>query len=481
MEPAPSATAAARHHRTIMTTVLLAIFLTAMDGTVVTTAMPAIIRSLHGLSLYSWVFTVYMLTTAITMPVWGKLADIYGPRSLFLLGVSVFLAGSMLSGSSTSMAALSAFRALQGVGAGAMSALGYTVIGVTLPPDERARASGFVGAMWGIASIVGPLLGGLLVFTVGWRGVFYVNLPLGLVALWLGARVIPPGAVQSQSPQIDWAGGLLVAAGVGLGLITLQLAQAGSAWYLWCGLLAILLLVGFVWVERRVKEPMLAPFLFQERLFAVANAVSFLSAFAVFAVLDYLPLLVPPGMPRGFGAAAIVFPSTLTWSLSSFIVSRYVVRVGTRTVAIAGMAVVVVGMGVFLTATGPHSPLWLVALLSAPIGAGIGPLTPALLSAMQNRLPLTQIGMGSATQQLVQQVGGTLGVSVLQLAFARAMLKSGGTAVGAALISGGTNISPGVFTDVVRAFHQGLTPVLGVAVLGAALAWALPRGRLPGS
>jgi len=465
--------------RAVLAAAIIGIALGAVDGTVVTTAMPTAVRSLGGLGLYAWIYAAYTLTAAVSMPLWGKLADLRGSRGLFVLGVLIFVAGSALAGAAPSMGALVAFRAVQGLGAGALAAVPFTVLGVTFPPSERSRVIGLGSAVWGVASVVGPLLGSAIVSFLGWRWVFYVNVPVGAVAVWLAWRSVPARpATAARGLPLDWPGALLAAAGVAALMFGLQLlprhGHAGP------GLLAaaVLLLGAFVWLEQRAPDPVLAPFLFRRRVFAVANGIAFLSAFAIFAVLDYLPLLVPPGVPLAVGAAILVFPSSVAWSTASFTIGRYVPRFGVRPVVAVGTGILAAGLVLLIAAIRPGANVWVEALASAPAGLGMGMLGPALLSGIQNALPLADMGMGTAAEQFLQQLGGTVGVAGLQLAFLAALAGVPSAlrgAVASLLAAGGLGSTATSFGALAGAMRGAFAVPLLAAAAAFLLSFAIPN------
>lgn len=464
--------------RAVLAAVIIAIALSAVDGTVVTTAMPTAVHRLGGLNLYAWIFAAYELATAVSMPIWGKLADTRGSRNLFMLGVVLFVTGSALCGAAGNMTALVSFRALQGIGAGALAAVPYTVLGVTFPPSERARVIGLGSATWGVASVIGPLLGSAIVSVLGWRWVFYVNVPVGIVAVALAARNVParPAVPWDRRPT-DWLGAALAAAAASALMFGLQVLPHArtEAVVLLAGALAVVAV--FVAVEARAADPVLALFLFRKRVFVVINAISFLAAFAIFGVLDYLPLLVPPGIPLAVGAAVLIFPPSAAWSTASVLIGRFVRRIGVRRVAVAGTACMTAAFALLIAVIQPSASLWDIALASAPLGFGIGMLLPALLSGLQNALPLKDMGMGTGAEQFLQMLGGSVGVAALQLAFLSGLRGVPAAVRGAVaqLMAGGAGgATAASFAALTGAMRVGLLVPAAAAALGLALAFAIP-------
>ena len=390
---------------------MLGIFLAGIDGTIVSTAMPTVVASLGGLTLYSWVFAIYMLFAAITMPLFGRLADIYGRKRLFYAGISVFVVGSVLAGVARSMPQLIAFRAVQGVGAGAMFSIPYTVLGVIYPPGQRGKAIGYGSAVWGVSSVVGPLLGYLIVATLSWRWVFYLSVPVGIAAVLVTARSLEETTGEAER-DVDFAGAATLSVGVGALLVALETFDTART------LAAVLVALGiaslglFYVVERRARVPIIPLSLFDDTTFVVTNAAGFLTSFAVFAALTYDPLFVQSVRGSASSAALIVFPISIGWSGTSFVSGRLITRFGERRLATAGPLLMAASFAVaaFWNAT---TPLWAMMLTVFVTGVGMGTLTPPLLVAIQNHLGTEQMGLATSSQQFFRNLGGTVGVAVL--------------------------------------------------------------------
>ncbi|WP_254545905.1 MDR family MFS transporter [Halomarina pelagica] len=395
--------------------VMLGIFLAGIDGTVVSTVMPTVVADLGGLRLYSWVFAAYMLFAAISMPLFGRLSDIYGRKRLFYVGVAVFVLGSALAGLSRTMPQLIAFRAVQGVGAGAMFAIPYTILGVIHPPEQRGRAIGYGSAVWGISSVVGPLLGYLIVTTLGWRWVFYLSVPVGIGAVALIARSLEE-TTGAADPHVDYAGALALSVGVGALLLALQLFETvGTAAAGALAVVGVAALVAFVRVERSARVPILPLSLFDDRVFVVTNAVGFLSSFVIFGAITYVPLFVQ-ALRGGAGAAALaVFPISIGWSGTSFVSGRLVNRFGERALIATGTVLMTLGFGAATLWT-VGTPLSVIVANVFVMGVGMGALTPPLLTAIQNHLGTERMGLATSSQQFFRNLGGTVGVAVLGVA-----------------------------------------------------------------
>ena len=285
-----------RAKRRILVGIMLSVFLAAMESTVVATAMPTVVRSLGGIQIYSWVFSGFLLTQTVTMPLWGRFSDLYGRRPVFLIGLATFLGGSALSGTAQSMAQLIVFRMVQGLGAGSLMTLGYTIIGELFGLERRAKLQGWISGVWGVASLVGPWLGGVLSDHVSWRWVFYVNLPFGAIAMALIATALVEEARPALRPVMDVAGVALFTAGVSA--LLLGIVQAGRAGS-WSGAavlsplaLGLTGLVLFVVVERRAAEPIVPLRLFGSRMVIAAVVTRFLAGMAMFGAISFVPLFL---------------------------------------------------------------------------------------------------------------------------------------------------------------------------------------------
>jgi EmrB/QacA subfamily drug resistance transporter len=454
--------------------VLLGIFLAAVDGTIVSTAMPTVVGSLGGLEYYAWAFAAYMLFAAVSMPIYGRLADIYGRNRVFYAGVAIFVVGSVLAGFVTSMLQLVAMRALQGVGAGAMFAIPYTILGAIHPPEERGKAIGLGASVWGISSVLGPALGFGIVATLGWRWVFFLAVPVGLAAVALVHYALEETTGDADA-DIDLLGAATLVGAVGTLLVGLQLLESGDP------LAAALVLAGllgvgvFYLVERRASQPLVPLGLFRDQVFVTTNAAAFLTAFALFAALTYVPLYLQSVQGGAASAALAVFPISIGWSGTSMVSGRVVNRVGERRIVLAGTGLLVASFAVATVTWTVETPTWLVVGNVFAMGVGMGSLTPPLLTAIQNHLGSEQMGVATSSQQFFRNLGGTMGVSVLGFAMnvtLRGRLDEipGVTTIGdlQQLLLGGGTPPAGVPAVMVA----GLTTVFGVSVVVSLLALA---------
>lgn len=401
--------------RVIVVTVgiMLSLFLASMESTVVATAMPTIVGQLGGLSIYSWVFSAYMLASTTTVPIFGKLSDIYGRRPVYAAAMALFLAGSFLCGQAQSMPQLIAFRALQGLGAGGLMPLAFILIGDMFTLEQRAKMQGFFSGVWGVSSVVGPLLGGFLVDQVSWHWVFLINLGPGVVAaalVWLAwqDKQHEGGAAKAQ---VDYLGAALLTVGVVTLLMGLFELGTGLGWALLA--LAILFLAALAWVERRAAEPILPLPLFKDRIFATGCAQGVLAGWAMFGSLSFVPLFVQAVLGTSATAAgATLTPMLLGWVFASIIGSRLLLRLSYRTLALTGMSLLTTGAALMAWIDVNASQLNLMVNL-ALMGVGMGLSIPAFLIAIQSTVQPRNMGAATSTLQFSRSIGGALGVSVM--------------------------------------------------------------------
>jgi EmrB/QacA subfamily drug resistance transporter len=402
----------------ILSALMLGMFLAALDQTIVATALPTIAGDLHGLNHLSWVVTAYLITSTITLPLWGKFGDLYGRKRFFQIAIVIFLAGSILSGLSQNMLELILCRAIQGAGAGGLMVGSQAIIGDVIPPRQRGRYMGYFGAVFGLSSILGPLAGGFFTQHISWRWIFYINVPIGIVALFIIAAVlhIP---VHKVHHKIDWWGTSLLSAGVvGWILVTTLGGTKGWAWsspaILAMGIVSTVLLVIFCFVEANVAEPIIPPGLFRNRTFSAASAVSFAIGFTMFGSIVFLPLylqIVHGATPTSSGLELLPMVGGM---LITFIVSGQLVsRTGRYKIfPIMGLAVTTVGL-IFLAQLGPHTSYSYAAIDMFVVGLGLGLVMQVLVVAVQNSVPHSQLGTATATATFFRTIGGAFGVAVL--------------------------------------------------------------------
>lgn len=427
-EPLVSQPARTTNRPATVVALLLALFMAAMEMTVVSTAMPTVVGDLGGIRLYSWVFTAYMLSATVTVPIYGKLADLYGRKPILLFGIVVFLIGSVLSGQAQSIEQLIAFRALQGLGAGAMQPITMTVIGDLFDVEQRAKMQGLFGAVWGAAGIVGPLLGGYIVSALSWRWVFYINVPAGLLCLGMLLFAYHE-SVEKRKRVFDVAGTLL--------LTTIMLlllgSSSGGANALLLLAVALGLVVVFVQVELRAKEPMLPMDLFRRRVMLVATGLGMLLGGAMIATVTFVPLQVQAvlgGTPTEAGRA--ITPMLIGWPLASAISGRLLVRVGYRPLILLGLGVLSISSIGLALSVAPDMTVRQLGLATGLFGVGMGLTNTAVIIAVQSSVTWQQRGVATASTIFFRTIGGTLAVGGLGGVIARELAATPGVPAEAA-------------------------------------------------
>jgi len=437
------------HYPLLVGALILSMGLAAMDSTIVSTAMPTIVGDLGGFSSFSWVFSLYLLTQTVTVPVYGRLADVYGRRPVLLLGVALFLAGSALSGMSHSMAQLILFRGVQGVGAGAVLPIAITIIGDIYTLEQRARMQGVFSSVFGISAIIGPSLGGFLVQAFSWRLIFYVNLPLGLLAV-AGLLVGYRERVAHRSHRIDYAGAALLLGGVSALLLWVLEGGVGWPWVSAASIAtgggALALIFGFVAVERRAAEPVLPFQVLAQPLIAVGNVGSFLVGGVAVGLSSYLPTYIQGAMGRTATTAGLVLAAmSIGWPLASALTGLVMIRLGVRFAAVLGGVLAVAGSALLLLLR-PESALWYPASVAFVIGAGLGFISTTTVVAIQSAVPWEQRGMATSSNMFGRQLGSTLFVGIFGAvlnAVVIARLVGRGFARGAALRAVNGLLTPG--------------------------------------
>lgn len=401
--------------RAITAGLLLGMSLGALEATVVGTAMPTVVTTLGGLAHYSWVFAVYLLTSTASVPIWGRLSDLYGRRRLYLAGIFVFIAGSALSGAATTMTQLIVFRAIQGLGAGAVIPLSMTIVGELYALEERARAQALFSGVWGLASIAGPLVGGYVTDALSWRWVFYLNLPFGLPAMVVIALAYPPAA-RTTAARVDWPGAGLLFGGVTALLIAL--GGVTDAVMLWLAMTAVLLFF-FVLVERRTADPILPLDLFRHPLVSRSLVVVFMTGMAMFGAIAFVPLFVQ-GVMSGTATQAgqVLTPLFLGWVAMSIAGARLTVRIGYRPVALSGGTLLLAGF-VALMMVNADTTLRPLLLAVFMLGCGMGLSMLSLLLAVQHGVDRSLLGVATSLNQFSRSVGAVVGVAAMGAILAR--------------------------------------------------------------
>lgn len=408
-----------RTHREILVvvgTLMLGMLVAALSQTVVSTALPTIVGELGGQDQLPWVVTATLLTTTASTPLWGKVSDLYGRKPLFQLAIVVFLVGAALSGMSQNIAMLIAFRAVQGVGAGGLMALSQTIIGDLVSPRERGRYQGYMGSVFALSSIGGPLLGGFLVDGPGWRWCFYVSIPIGVIAFVIANRVLSM-PFERREHSVDYLGAGLLVGGVSAILIVASLGGREYAWgspeVLMLIAVGALFLVLTVLQERRAAEPILPPRLFSDAVFNITSLAGFIVGVAMFGAIVFLPQYLQ--IVRGRSATTsglLMTPLMLGLMITSIGSGRVIARTGRyKAFPVAGLAVMTAGL--FLLSTlEVHTSLWLVSAFMAIVGLGMGMVMQVLVLAVQNAVPLRDLGVATSAATFFRSMGGAIGVAV---------------------------------------------------------------------
>ncbi|MEU6603702.1 MDR family MFS transporter [Streptomyces shenzhenensis] len=485
-----------------MGALLLGLLLAALDQTIVSTALPTIVSDLGGLEHLSWVVTAYLLASTAATPLWGKLGDQYGRKRLFQLAIVIFLVGSALCGMAQNMPQLILFRALQGLGGGGLIVLSMAIVGDLVPPRERGRYQGLFGAVFGTTSVLGPLLGGLLTEQLSWRWVFYVNLPVGIVALAVIATSLRIPR-RTAHHVIDYLGTFLIAAVATCLVLVASLGGTTWAWgspqIIGLAVLGVVLIAVFVGVERRATEPVLPLELFRIRTFTLAALISFIVGFAMFGAMTYLPtfLQVVHGVSPTMSGVHML-PMVVGLMLSSTVSGQIVSRTGRwKVFPIAGTGVTMIGL-LLLHRLDEHSSTALMSTYFFVLGLGLGLVMQVLVLIVQNAVSYEDLGVATSGATFFRSIGASFGVAIFGSVFA--------SRLGSELVAAfrGVHLPPGVTPGTLQADPRGigvLPPPLRpaalhafsvsitdvflyaapVAVLGFVLAWFLKEDLLRGS
>jgi EmrB/QacA subfamily drug resistance transporter len=400
----------------VLASVMLAMFMGAIEATIVSTAMPAIVADLGGFTLYSWVFSAYLLMNSVTVLIYGKLSDLFGRKPILSIGIIIFLIGSILCGLAGSMKTLIIFRLIQGFGAGAVTPIATTIVGDIYTTEERAKIQGYLSSVWGISAITGPAVGGLLVQYVSWHYVFWINIPLGLLSL-VGLWLFLHEDVVKKRHEIDYLGAILLA--ITISSLMFILIEGGSRWswgsWQLIGLLSItfLALIAFVFQEGRATEPVMPFSIWKERSIFVANMTSLTSGIILIGISSFLPTFVQGVMEQ----TPIVAGFTLTtmsigWPIASTLSGKMLISMGYRKTSIIGGAFLVLGSVVFVTMSASAGPVW-AAVGSFFVGAGMGFTSTAFIVSIQSTVEWQQRGIATAANMFMRNLGNTIGAALL--------------------------------------------------------------------
>ena len=452
----------------ILVSLMLSTSLVALDSTIVATAVPSIVDDLGGFAEFPWLFSVYLLAQAVSVPVYGKLADLFGRKPIMLFGIGLFLLGSVLCGFAWNMPALIAFRAVQGLGAGAVQPMSVTIAGDIYTLAERAKAQGYLASVWAISAVVGPTLGGVFSEYLTWRWIFFVNVPLCALAAWMLIRRFHEPARERVRRKIDYLGSITLT--TGCTLLILGLLEGGQQWA-WASPTSIailaaggLLIVVFVMVQRRAAEPVLPMWVFTRRVLLASAVIALLVGAVLLGLTTYVPTFVQTVLGTGPLVAGFALATlTIGWPISAALSGRFYLRLGFRRTALIGSVLVVIG-GFCCALLGAGSTVWAVAACCFLVGLGMGLVASPTLIAAQSSVGWDERGVVTANNLFFRSIGSAVGVAVFG-AIANTTLGSQ---------TEGVAVPPQAIAD---ATHDVFVAAAVLALVMVAAAFVLPGGR----
>jgi EmrB/QacA subfamily drug resistance transporter len=491
VSPAAAVAPPERRHPVLIvfTGLMLVLLMAALDQTIVATALPTIVGDLGGLNHISWVVTAYLLAQTAVTPIYGKLGDLYGRKIVLQFALVIFLIGSALCGAAQSMTELIAFRAVQGLGGGGLMVSTMAAVGDVVPPRDRGKYQGLFGAVFGVASVIGPLLGGFFTTNLTWRWIFYVNLPIGVVAFGVLAATLP-SVREEVHHRVDYVGAALLAAGLSAIVLVLTLGGTsykwGSPFIVILGGAAVVLLILFVRVERGAAEPVLPPRLFANRVFSVTSAIGLIVGFALFGSVTYLPLflqVVNGASPTGSGLQ--ILPLMAGLLVTSIASGQIISRTGVyKPFPIAGTGIMVIGL-LLLSGMNAHTGRLEASAYMFVLGFGLGMVMQVLVLAVQNAVDYSDLGVATSGATLFRSIGGSVGTAVLGSIFSNRLqselsavlppsaVKGLGGSVAHANPRALSKLPPAIHADYIQAFANALGTVFLVAACVAAFAFLL--------